>query len=140
MSRPSSPVPPACREIKWRTTAFLITDSCRVPLEATVRYRSRSPFVIALTLHTPTGDTVWHLDRDMFLAGTEKPVGIGEVRISPAPYDRLVLRLGDPAHAALISLGRGPALRWLNTTYTVVPAGTESSHIDWRPLLDVLTD
>ncbi|MFJ5934177.1 SsgA family sporulation/cell division regulator [Streptomyces sp. NPDC003444] len=140
MSRSSSPVPPVCREIKWRTTAFLITDSCRVPLGATVRYRSRSPFVIELTLHTPAGETVWHLDRDMFLAGTEEPVGIGEVHIRPAPYDQVVLRLGDPSRAALIGLGRGPALRWLNTTYTVVPAGSESSHIDWRPLLDVLAD
>ncbi|MFE5733671.1 SsgA family sporulation/cell division regulator [Streptomyces sp. NPDC056528] len=140
MSRSRSSVPPLCREIKWTTTAFLVTDSCRVPLRATVRYRSRSPFVIELTLHTPTGDTVWQLDRDMLLAGTEGPVGIGEVHIRPAPYDQVVLRLGDPSHAALISLGRGPALRWLNTTYTVVPAGDESSHLDWRPLLDVLAD
>ncbi|MGW3561670.1 SsgA family sporulation/cell division regulator [Streptomyces sp. NPDC000963] len=140
MSRPSSPVPPVCREITWKATAFLVTDSCRVPLGTTVRYRSRSPFVIELTLHTPTGDTVWQLDRDMFLAGTEGPVGIGDVHIRPAPYDQVVLRLGTPSHAALISLGRGPALRWLNTTYTVVPAGDESSHLDWRPLLDVLAD
>ncbi|MFE8935928.1 SsgA family sporulation/cell division regulator [Streptomyces sp. NPDC007872] len=140
MSRPGSAVPPVCREITWKTTAFLVTDSCRVPLGTTVRYRSRSPFVIELTLHTPTGDTVWQLDRDMFLAGTEGPVGIGDVHIRPAPYDQVVLRLGTPSHAALISLGRGPALRWLNTTYTVVPAGDESSHLDWRPLLDVLAD
>ncbi|RSS34165.1 SsgA family sporulation/cell division regulator [Streptomyces sp. WAC08241] len=140
MSRPSSAVPPACREITWKTTAFLVADSCRVPLGATARYRSRSPFVIELTLHTPTGETVWQLDRDMFLAGTEGPVGIGEVHIRPAPYDQVVLRLGAPSHAALISLGRGPVMRWLNTTYTLVPAGDESSHLDWRPLLDVLAD
>lgn len=138
MPRAGSPPPPPCREIKWNATAHVITDSVRLPLTATVRYRSRSPFIIQLALHTVSDEVVWSLDRDMLLAGTEAPTGIGEVHISPAPYDQVVLRLGAPSHTALISLERGQVLRWLNTAYAVVPAGTESSHIDWQPILDAL--
>ncbi|MFF4169357.1 SsgA family sporulation/cell division regulator [Streptomyces sp. NPDC001744] len=138
MHRAGFPVPPPRREIKWNTTARLITDACRVPLGATVHYRSRSPFVVELALHTPSGEVVWRLDRDMLLAGTEAPTGLGEVHIRPAPYEQVVLRLGDPSHAALISLDRHHVLRWVTTSHSMVPVGTESSHIDWQPFLDVL--
>ncbi|MFF7178247.1 SsgA family sporulation/cell division regulator [Streptomyces sp. NPDC008121] len=138
MPEAGSPVPPPSREIKWKATAHLIAESCRLPLKATVRYHSRSPYTVRLTLHTPTGDVVWNLDRDMLLAGTETPTGIGEVHIRPAPYDQIVLRLGAPSAAALIGFERRQLLRWLSTSYAFVPAGTESDHIDWQPFLDVL--
>ncbi|MEV4949382.1 SsgA family sporulation/cell division regulator [Streptomyces sp. NPDC053755] len=138
MPETGSPVPPPSREIKWKATAHLVAESCRVPLPTTVRYRSRSPFTLQLTLHTPTGDVVWNLERDMLFTGTDKPTGIGEVHIRPAPYDQVVLRLGAPSACALITFERGHVLRWLSTSYTLVPAGTESDHIDWKPFLDVL--
>ncbi|WP_079144288.1 SsgA family sporulation/cell division regulator [Streptomyces agglomeratus] len=143
MSDAGSTAPPPCRELSWKTVICQVTDECPVTLDTTFRYRSDDPFTVRIDFHLPLGPTVvWHLDRDMLMAGTQSPTGIGDIHLRPAPgpgnTDRVLMRLSSPEGIAMVDVDRVPLTEWLGETYVLVPAGTESGHLDWKPFHDAL--
>ncbi|GGX09482.1 SsgA family sporulation/cell division regulator [Streptomyces chryseus] len=143
MSDAGSTAPPPCRELTWSTTTRQLTGVCPLSLATTFRYRPQEPFTARIDFRLPQAPTVtWCLDRDMLMAGTQSPTGIGDVRIGPAPSphhaDLVLLHLGTPEENATVSIERKPLVHWLHTTYAQVPAGSESEHLDWQPFRDAL--
>ncbi|MCM3298356.1 SsgA family sporulation/cell division regulator [Streptomyces sp. NPDC058947] len=113
------------------------------PENATVvcrfRYAPESPYSVRLDLVTTPGDQVtWVVSRDLLLAGTEELSGEGDVKIWPSRQrgdaPSLYLRLERPHVTAMFATELHPIRRWVQETYTVVPAGGESPLVDWDAL------
>ena len=75
---------------------------------------------------------------DLLLAGTEELSGEGDVKIWPSRQrgdaPSLYLRLERPHVTAMFATELHPIRRWVQETYTVVPAGGESLLVDWDAL------
>ncbi|MFJ3636628.1 SsgA family sporulation/cell division regulator [Streptomyces sp. NPDC090112] len=139
-SHSSAARPDAC----WTTVARQYLPHERMPLTTpvTFSYRRRDPLCIRAVFHCPhDNDVVWDLGRDMLAGATRTLTGGSDVLAWPeASGDRLWLRLG-PADAdqALLSIDRILLSAWIETTYLLVPPGTEEDHLDWTPLHRLLT-
>ncbi|WP_225802686.1 SsgA family sporulation/cell division regulator [Streptomyces sp. NK15101] len=114
----------------------LLTPDAAVRIDTTLDYTSRSPHALSVTFHLMDPDpVVWHLDREMVLAGSLTPTGDGEVHLRPADGGRLLLRLGPAGHRADVLVDADRLTAVVRETFALVPQGTEERHIDWRPLL-----
>lgn len=106
---------------------------------ASFHYDVRQPFTVGLVLDSATdGPVGWQLSRELLYSGTRVLSGIGDVRIwptsTPGGAGTVRLRLG-PSHAfALFEADRAGLRTWIRRTFDLVPAGTESRHIDWDSL------
>ncbi|MEU2117389.1 SsgA family sporulation/cell division regulator [Streptomyces sp. NPDC016459] len=121
-------------------TMELLTADRPVEIEATLTYTSRAPHTMCLALHLLEAEPViWHLDREMVLAGSYAPVGVGELHLWPAVGDGLLIRLGSPGQCATLRGDRDQLAAFVRRTFLVVPPGTEARHIDWQPLFDTLS-
>ncbi|MET8542969.1 SsgA family sporulation/cell division regulator [Kitasatospora sp. NPDC004799] len=108
-------------------------------------YRSDDPFAVALQFLGPASEAgTWRFSRDLLWEGLQKPAGLGDVRIWPpcTCHGRASLRimLRGRDSVVLVDLPSRQIRRWLRReTFTLVPRGTEATHIDWPTELDHLT-
>jgi hypothetical protein len=104
-------------------------------------YDVRRPYAVIVQMLTRTGPVRWMFARELLAdgrLGVEGPGGA--VVVSPAADESEVLiDLSSPAGRALLWTDAAVVSRFLNATYRLVPAGTESARIDWdRVVGDVL--
>ncbi|WP_329362960.1 SsgA family sporulation/cell division regulator [Streptomyces sp. NBC_01483] len=102
-------------------------------------YDVKNPYFVRLSMVNSPGDPVtWVVGRDLLLAGTEELSGEGDVKIWPsrqqAETPSLYLRLERPHRTATFAGELHPIRQWLQTTYAVVPAGSENLQVDWDTL------
>ncbi|MFE7776200.1 SsgA family sporulation/cell division regulator [Streptomyces sp. NPDC057445] len=108
----------------------------------TFHHSTRDPFAIKVTFQPPhSPPVVWYMDRELLLNGTRAPAGMGDVRIRPVPgpgcAGGLQIRLGI-FPCVHFTLDRAALTDWLSLTCALVPPGTESEHLDWQPLNELL--
>jgi Streptomyces sporulation and cell division protein, SsgA len=118
-----------------------------VPLMASLHYTSQDPYAIRIAFHVGTGEPVeWAVARDLLAAALRSREGIGDVQAWPsaAPGGPAAGCEGTAAGPAILNLAmsspfghaqfEAPAAAigaFLRRTYRLVPAGQESSFIDF---------
>jgi hypothetical protein len=75
----------------------------------------------------------WSFARELLFTGLDEPAGIGDVRVWPwnGPRgDFVALALSSPDGNALFEVPRSVLVRFLRRTYSAVPRGHETDHLD----------
>lgn len=127
-------------EVITRVQARLcLPDGSQLELPATLSYRSRDPYAVTATFHTPTGDVVWVFARDLLVTGVKRPVGLGDVRVAPVRGDGdIALTLSSPDGNARLTVDESAIGTFLRRTHRVVPAGQEGDYLDVDAMIAAL--
>lgn len=103
-----------------------------VPVSLT--YQQDDPYAVAMVFHTAEGDITWLVARELLVVGAGSPAGDGDVMVWPAltpeTEDAVVIRLQAPGGRLVLRLGRLELDDFLSRTLALVPAGSESDHLD----------
>lgn len=102
------------------------------PLAGDLEYTSADPYAVAVVLHAGTGPVRWTFGRDLLADGLLAAAGEGDVVITPAADQALVvIVLSSPDGAAVLEAPAHELAAFLDRTYQAVPAGQESAWIDF---------
>lgn len=99
----------------------------------TLRYDPAEPYAVHFLFHFDDEIVPWTFARELLTVGLDEPAGIGDVRVWPWATSRgdfLALTLCSPDGNALYEIPRTVIARFLRRTYTVVPRGRETEHLD----------
>ncbi|MFJ8542333.1 SsgA family sporulation/cell division regulator [Streptomyces sp. NPDC093586] len=105
-----------------------------LPVPAELQYGITDPYAVRLSLGSSTGPPVtWSFARELLTEGLRRPTGPGDVLVIPGhchrPHSlRIVLR--NPAGTALVEIADTEVTAFLQQAFALVPAGTESDHLD----------
>ncbi|MGW4065857.1 SsgA family sporulation/cell division regulator [Amycolatopsis sp. NPDC004747] len=102
------------------------------PVPAELEYDTLDPYAVAVVLHAGPSAVRWLFGRDLLADGLLARCGDGDVRIGPADDPALVLvELSSPDGAAVLEAPAKEIAAFLDRTYDVVPAGSESDWFDF---------
>lgn len=135
------------QEAVWWTEAVQIRAGMLLPVVTSFHYSSRDPYAARISFH-PDPDNkpgiTWCVERDLLWSGTRARSGTGDVQAWPAPGPAgahyTLLQLGPPGGRALFRIDTAELREWLTLTHSLVPAGSEASHVDWQPLERLLAE
>ncbi|MGW2180467.1 SsgA family sporulation/cell division regulator [Streptomyces sp. NPDC001732] len=106
----------------------------RLPLPAELHYGTSEPYAVRLTLRSSLGPPIiWTFSRELLIEGTRRPTGLGDVLAAPRNFRNshsLRIILSNSTGTALIDLDTARVSDFLQQAFTLVPLGTESSHLD----------
>lgn len=126
---PLSPV--LCQEL---TLQCLVPRGRGVELVARFGYDPRDPFAVTITFPAPDGDVCWMMSRAVLQLGMTDPAGRGDLQLWPSidAHSRavVVLEFRSPDGRLTAQASTHEVYRFLTRTLAVVPAGTESDHLD----------
>jgi hypothetical protein len=116
---------------------LVIPGATSLPVRADLSYDARDPYALTVSFHTgsgPTADVVeWTFARQLLTDGVTAPAGQGDVRVWPGTTEGspvVCLSLSSPSGKALFEVPVPELVEFLTMTYTAVPTGTESQHVD----------
>lgn len=113
----------------------IFEEALRAPVRTQFRYTPADPLVVTVVFRVETGPNVtWRIGRDVLGQGMSTPSGVGDVQVWPAHLElrrSARLRISSRGRTALFELPVLPLERWLEETYGLVPAGTETHGLDW---------
>ncbi|MEQ0562107.1 SsgA family sporulation/cell division regulator [Amycolatopsis sp. NEAU-NG30] len=110
------------------------------PVPAELEYDTRDPYAVAVVLHAGPSAVRWLFGRDLLADGLLARCGDGDVRIGPAADPALVVvELSSPDGAAVLEAPAKEIAAFLDRTYDVVPAGSESDWFDFDAELGKLS-
>ncbi|MFE5587012.1 SsgA family sporulation/cell division regulator [Kitasatospora sp. NPDC056531] len=109
-----------------------------VPVDAELRFDASLPYAACLAFPlTPcrcTGDSAqvcWYFSRELLNEGRHGPVGRGDVTVRPGPEGEVLITLRGPTgNAAVLSAPGETVTAFLSESFALVPAGSESDHLD----------
>ncbi|MFD8705015.1 SsgA family sporulation/cell division regulator [Kitasatospora sp. NPDC059648] len=108
-----------------------------VPVEAELRFDASLPYAACLAFPlTPcqcTGEAArvcWYFSRELLNEGRLGPVGNGDVKVRPGPAGEVLITLRGPGGGSLVSAPEDLVTAFLSDSFTLVPAGSESEHLD----------
>lgn len=122
---------------------LVLTAERSVSVLAILDYAAHEPYSVRATFRTSDGDVNWVFARDLLAEGLRKPAGDGDIAVWPSKSDDidvLCLSLSSPSGQALMEAPRAEVEDFLTRTYTVVPAGSESSLLDMDLLIERLLE
>ncbi|MEV4330904.1 SsgA family sporulation/cell division regulator [Streptomyces sp. NPDC049597] len=101
---------------------------------ATLHYDRRDPFAVRIDFPAPAtlegADISWTFSRELLAKGVRTAAGVGDVRVRPYGYHRTVLEFHAAEGTAVVHIGTGELLRFLDRALTLVPAGSEHLYLD----------
>jgi hypothetical protein len=120
---------------------LVVPQQTIVPLVASLYYSGTDPYAIRMAFHVGTDEPVeWIFARDLIAAGIDARQGEGDVQVWPsAPADAELAGSDEPVLNIELSSPFGQAhfeapvkamAAFLQRTYSVVPAGEESTFVD----------
>jgi hypothetical protein len=113
---------------------LVVAGGPSLPVLSRFSYRKDDPFAIALHFQVDGDQWVtWSFSRSLLEEGITAPVGEGDVQIWPGVRDEVrcaYLHTRSPHGAATFVLPLTGVVEFLLNTYTLVPSGTESDHLD----------
>lgn len=118
----------------------LFTHEDRETISCRFRYCPTDPFAVGIDLIPATGICItWVISRDLLFAGTKGPSGEGDFRAWPSchhqrPRRYMYFSLDRPDGHVTFEADLRQVRRWLETTYELVPAGSEDDLVDWDAL------
>ncbi|MFI2608355.1 SsgA family sporulation/cell division regulator [Kitasatospora sp. NPDC018619] len=103
-----------------------------VAVEAQLRFDSASPYAVCLAFPLLGEDdrAHWVFARELLDRGLHGPAGCGDVTVAPGPEGRVLVTLRSPSARAVISIPGEVVAAFLLDSYRLVPAGSESEHLD----------
>jgi hypothetical protein len=109
-----------------------------VPVDAELRFDTSLPYAACLAFPlTPcrcTGDgaqVCWYFSRELLNEGRHGPVGSGDVKVRPGREGEVLITLQGPTgNAAVLSAPGEAVTAFLSECFALVPAGSESDHLD----------
>ncbi|MFF7443223.1 SsgA family sporulation/cell division regulator [Streptomyces sp. NPDC008122] len=114
------------------------------PIRAEFRFDASSPMVVSVTLTPWCGQGVtWRIGRELLYRGLYEESGEGDVQVWPVQgegRDTAWLLLESRDHGAVFELPVAEVEQWLESTYELVPAESETDALDWDAFLDDLLD
>lgn len=116
---------------------LVIAGSVPLPVRAGLRYDVGDPYAVQVSFHTGAsgdGDVVeWTFARSLLTDGVASPAGDGDVQVWPSTSAGLpvvCLSLSSPSGKALFEVPHPELVQFLAQTYSAVPTGCESRHVD----------
>jgi hypothetical protein len=122
--------------------SLVVPEHGAVPLVASIDYRADDPYAVKMAFDVGTDEPVeWIFARELLAAGLDGPAGEGDVQVWPEDTegsDILNLALSSPFGEARFAAPMPEMAEFLNSTYQIIPAGSESDFIDVDAELDEL--
>ena len=116
-----------------------------IPFPARLTYTQADPYAVRLHCQTgPATSVTWVLSRDTLRHGLDRPSGLGDVHVRPAPgpaadgQGSVLITLGSGPDAALLRGDTAELQRFLQLSAAVVAPGTEHRHLDLDGLISRL--
>ncbi len=85
------------------------------------------------TILIPDDELEWTFARSLLTDGVAAPAGDGDVQVWPSTsggQQVVCLSLSSPSGKALFEVPLAELVQFLTQTYSAVPTGTESDHVD----------
>jgi hypothetical protein len=128
---------------------LVVPQQTIVPLVASLYYSGTDPYAVRMAFHVGTDEPVeWIFARDLLAAGIESRQGEGDVQVWPSePADSedggdddivLNIELSSPFGQAHFEAPAEAMSAFLRRTYSIVPAGKESTFVDIESELNEL--
>jgi hypothetical protein len=106
---------------------------------ASFTYRIDDPYAVTMTVTSRGAVPIkWIFGRHLLAAGIDGGFGSGDVVIAPAPQGPDLLIGLHGSHFAVVRVRYNEMVRFLHSTYELIPLGREQPHVDWDGLLDQL--
>ncbi|MCZ4120215.1 SsgA family sporulation/cell division regulator [Streptomyces sp. H39-S7] len=111
-------------------------SSSTLPLPTRLLYRAADPYAVEAVFKSQQGHVTWTFGRDLLADGLFGRSGNGDVtiRTSAGGCDgepQTFIELRSPEGTALVSFSRARVEEFLNQTISIVPRGTEHTHISF---------
>ncbi|MFQ6147106.1 SsgA family sporulation/cell division regulator [Streptomyces seoulensis] len=129
-----------CRSVFRTTLRRLFAPAGPNTLTCKFHYSAADPYAVSIVLVLAPGVTVtWVVARDLLAAGTRRPSGEGDFRVWPSGMRAdagrsLYFSLDRPDGHVTFEADLAEMRQWLDTTYDLVPPGSESQLLDWDVL------
>ncbi len=116
---------------------LVVPGAASLPVLADLDYDTADPYAVQVSFHTgppSSGEVVqWTFARQLLTDGIAGPVGEGDVQVWPsssAGASVVCLALSSPSGKALFEIPLSELIDFLGRTYSAVPTGGESAHVD----------
>jgi len=113
---------------------LVVPGGSSLPVTATMRYEADDPYAVHVGFRTGGEEVVeWTFARQLLTDGVTSPVGDGDVQVWPsadAGAQVVCLSLCSPSGQALFEVPLSGLVEFLTRTYSAVPTGSESEHVD----------
>ncbi len=119
-------------------------DGDTSPVQAELRYDSGDPFAVRGDFCLDEQVVRWVFARSLLRTGLYEPAGAGDVRVRPwidgAGRAAVHIELSSPDGMAVLQAQASEVATFLQRAESLVPRGTESSHVDLDDALGRLLD
>ncbi|MQS16793.1 SsgA family sporulation/cell division regulator [Streptomyces kaniharaensis] len=116
-----------------------------VPVDAELRFDTSLPYAACLAFPLApcecTGrdaQVCWYFSRELLREGRCVPTGSGDVKVCPGSEGEVLITLRGPTGEAVLSAPEDAVTAFLSDSFALVPAGSESDHLDVDAALDRL--
>ncbi|WP_316527441.1 SsgA family sporulation/cell division regulator [Kitasatospora brasiliensis] len=117
-----------------------------VPIVAELRFDPSLPYAACLAFPLTPCECVpdetlvcWYFSRELLNEGRHAPAGNGDVQVSPGHRGEVLITLRGPdGEQAVLSAPEGEVAAFLSDSFQLVPAGSESEHLDVDATLALL--
>ncbi|MER6304379.1 SsgA family sporulation/cell division regulator [Kitasatospora sp. NPDC001539] len=105
-----------------------------IAVEAHLRFDTSLPYAVCLAfppVGEQGGDEIqWFFARDLLNEGRHAPSGCGDVTVRPGPEGQVLVTLRSRDGRAVISIPSDAVTAFLLDSFALVPAGSETDHLD----------
>ncbi|MFB7908315.1 SsgA family sporulation/cell division regulator [Kitasatospora sp. NPDC056076] len=118
------------------TVTFPDSSLPDVPVDVELRFDVGLPYAACLAFLLPSAgadgrpEHCWYFSRDLLNEGRHCPAGEGDVRVRPGPVGAVLITLHGLDGRVLLSAPQDAVAAFLADSFTLVPAGSESDHLD----------
>jgi len=123
---------------------FVLLNNSSTPVLSRLSFHAGEPFAVTVSFRTERGRWVeWTFARELLVTGLTDPAGLGDVRVRPDLSEdeaMLTLEIESPDGYASFELEREDVETFLESTYDLVPLGSESEHFDVEALIEEISN
>ncbi|WP_340686688.1 SsgA family sporulation/cell division regulator [Amycolatopsis coloradensis] len=123
---------------------FVLLNNSSTPVLSRLSFHAGEPFAVTVSFRTERGRWVeWTFARELLVTGLTDPAGLGDVRVRPDLSEDealLTLEIESPDGYASFELEREDVESFLESTYELVPLGSESEHFDVEALIEEISN
>ncbi|RSM83467.1 SsgA family sporulation/cell division regulator [Amycolatopsis sp. WAC 01375] len=123
---------------------FVLLNNSSTPVLSRLSFHADEPFAVTVSFRTERGRWVeWTFARELLVTGLTDPAGLGDVRVRPDLSEDealLTLEIESPDGYASFELEREDVETFLESTYELVPLGSESEHFDVEALIEEISN
>ena len=129
--------------ISTETVFEIVEPDGTAPVDVLLAYDTKDPYALTMELEIRDSShpSTWVLGRAMVAEGLLVPSGLGNVQITPATPEFVLLQLGAPGEdQASLWMSLPEVEEFLENTYDVVPVGEEERWLEVDATLHRILD